>query len=519
MVQTTMKTPYASAMPYVDKLADGLTEYDAQRLASYDLYDDLYATDPETLRKMMDLSEDDDPRFLPLAQTIVDTMSRFVGKSWRFNVLPDYGSPADQQTAQTTLEAFFRRERVQAKFDAMKPELIRRGDAIWYLRADPEKPEGTRISISTIDPRVYFPIEDPDEPDRILGAMMVEDLLNEENEVITKVQRWLKTDHPDHPSPEGEFIAYDSAIYEQGTFFEEDSKPIQITVPLDIIDGISHLPLYHIKNREQSQNPFGRSDLTGLESLCSGASQALTDQDTAIAMAGLGMFWTDSEPPTDENGEVTDWVIGPRRVVEVGVGRKFDRVAGVSNTSESTGHIRLMEDRAYGSLGISDIATGIKVDGMAGAFSGIALAIRMQPIMDAADLKDSAINAVMTQMFYDLKQWFQVYENINFGEETQIESWSSSSDRVPFDRQQAWSELMDGYNAGVFSLKYVQTQLIERFGYTFEYGDPSQTNQEVAEFRDDLEDARGEWFGRNGVTPEGANVSMDNRMSAERAAI
>lgn len=519
MVAVTMKTPYSTAMPYVDKLPDNVDEYNAQRLASYDLYDDLYSTDPDTIKRMLELSDDDNPRFHPLAQTIVDTMARFVGKSWRFNILPDYGTPAGQQIAQEAMEKLFRRERIEAKFSAMKPEFLRRGDALWYLRADPEKPEGSRISVNTIDPRFYFPISDPNDPDKVVGCQLIEDMLEEDGTtVVTKVQTWLKPSSPDHPEFEtGEFIAYEMMKVEQGTAFDEEPKIISVITPLDILEGIRQLPIYHIKNKEQSQNPFGRSDLTGLESLCAGVSQALTDQDTAIAMAGLGMYVTDSGRPTSDDGEATDWILGPRRVVEIEDGKKFERIQGVTNTDQSTGHIELLEGRAFSSLGISDVATGIKIDGMAGAFSGIALAIRMQPIMDAADLKDSAINSVMTQMFYDLRDWFLTYEQISIEPEIQIESWSSSSDRVPFDRQQAWSELMDGYNAGIFSLKYVQTQLVERFGYNFEYGDPTESAQEEAEYRDDLEEAREEWFARNGMVDATADVAMTSRMAAERA--
>ena len=513
MVQVTMKTPYASAMPYVSALPDGVDEYNAQRIASYDLYDDLYTTDPATLRSMMEVSDETAARFLPLAQTIVDTMARFVGKSWRYNILAEFGTPAEQEAAKEAFAMLFRRERMVSKYVSMKPELIRRGDAVWYVRADPDKAEGSRISISTVDPRSYFPITDADDPDRTIGAMLIEEFIDEDGETpVTKVQRWLKPSHPEHPQYEtGEFISYEMSILEIGTAFDEEPKVIRTPVPIDILEGIRQIPLYHIRNREQSQNPFGRSDLTGLESLCAGVSQSLTDEDTAIAMAGLGMFATDSGAPKDDEGNETDWILGPNRVVEIDRGAKFERVNGVASTEASQSHIRLIEDRADGSLGISGIATGIKVDGMAGAFSGVALAIRMQPIMDAADQKDSAINGIMSQMFYDLKDWFSAYEGINLGE-VQIESWSSATDRVPFDRQQAWSELMDGYNSGVFSLKYVQAQLANRFGYGFDYQDEATVVE-----RDDLEEARSEWFARNGMDSVGANVSMDNRMAAERA--
>lgn len=520
MVAVTMKTPYATAMPYVTALPSDLDEYNGQRVASYGLYDDLYSTDPETIRSMIRMADGDEIRYLPLAQTIVDTLARFTGKSWRFNVLPDYGTPADQQVAREAFEKLFRRERMEAKFSAMKPELIRRGDAVWYVRADPEKPEGSRISISTVDPRSYFPITDENDPDKIVGAMLVEDILMEgDEEAATKVQRWLKWTSPDHPNfgdPEAS-IAHDIVLYEPGTFFTEEPAVVSTLQPLDTIDGIHQLPLYHIKNKEQTQNPFGRSDLVGLESLCGGVSQTASDEASALAFAGLGMYVTDSGRPVDDNGEDTDWILGPGRVVEVEEGKTFQRINGVSDVEASQKHIQMVEDRAFSSLGISDTAVGLSVDGMAGAFSGIALAIRMQPIMDAADQKDAAINSVLTQMFYDLKEWFQVYESINMGD-VQIESWSSSSDRVPFDRQQAWSELMDGYEQGIFSLEYVHAQLNERFGYSFENGDPAESAQNERVFRNDVDDAREQWFARSGMIDATADTAMASRMAAERGA-
>lgn len=471
MATTTVQTPYATAMPYITSALDGWTdEYDAQRLASYDLYDDLYNNDPTRYLVML-RGQDEDPILLPTAKRIINTLARYVGIDWGYALDPDAGTDTEQTAVKQALATLFKRERVLSKFASSKKEWLRRGDWIWYLTADEDKPEGKRISLNTLDPRMYFPIFDESNLSRLSGADIIEETMVDEEPAL-KVQRWIKPNHPDHPdydispTPEDAFIWYSVTIYKVEDFGDEEKRQIiEQPVPPTELTGIPTLPLYHIKNNESTDDPFGRSDLSGLESVIAGINQSISDEDLSLAMSGLGQYWTDSGAPRDDAGNIENWKLGPARVIEVDEDSKFERVDGINSVDPFQKHVEYLESQAYGVNGITNIALGSQ--GANIQESGVALALRMSPLFDAAAEKDELIHAVMDQMFHDLAYWFEAYEKIVFGDVV-VNSVTSDSDRLPFDRATRWSELMEGYKEGVFSLEFVLKVLQEDFGYDFD---------------------------------------------------
>ena len=472
MVAVTVKTPYNTAMPFVRELEGWIpSEYDRQRVASYELYDDLFHNDPDTMKRML-RGEDEQPVFIPTAQRIINTLSRYVGRGWGYMVDPDSGTESEQEFAKITFGELFKRERLLAKFTFGKKEFLRRGDWLWYLSADPDKAQGKRISVTTVDPRTYFPIFHPTDPTKIIGQQLIEQIMlgeGDEAEIAVKVQRWLKWQHADHPStgnPNAP-IANDIRIFALEGFGDpEEEEVVETRLELAEMPGIFSLPIYHIKNNEESDNPFGRSDLAGLESIVQGINQGISDEQEALAMAGLGMYYTDSGAPIDENGEETDWVLGAKRVIEVGSGRKFERVQGLSSVEPQQTHISKLEESAYGSNGITNIALGAQ--GANIQESGVALALRMSPLFDVASEKDITINDVLTQMFYDLStMWLPTYEGINIGA-AMVLSTVSIADRLPFDRETRFKELMDLHKAGVVTIEYVIKTLEAKFDYEFD---------------------------------------------------
>jgi len=486
MAEASLTTPYSTASPYTSgSLADWVDEYSAQRLAAYSLYDDLYYNAPGTYKLLL-RGSDDAPVYVPTAKRLINTFARYVGRNWGFSVLPALdpatgavpvdsdGAPVigpEELLAMSTFSDLFTRENMLGKFESGNRECLRRGDWVWYLSADPDKAEGSRISVESIDPSTYFPLTSDANINRLSGAMIVEQyVLDDDETVVVKVQRWLKPIHPDHPGyvPDGPAsateIAYDCTAYEVDSWSDPDER-VQVAVPwavaLEILPGILTVPLYHIRNAHTSGDPFGRSELSGVESLFVAINQAATDEDFALAMAGLGMYETDSGAPVDQDGNPTDWVLGPNRVVEVGNGKHFKRVPGVSSVDPSQSHIAYLEESAYGASGINEIALGSRGSVTE---SGIALSIRMQPLFDEADSRDKEINSVLSQMFHDLKTWFSVYEGVNLGE-VRIISTTDTTDRIPFDRKARWEELVNGYSAGIFALDFVHKILVEDFGY------------------------------------------------------
>lgn len=408
-------TPYSSAMRFVAPSArpTWVNPVDQERLASYDLYDDLYWNNPDSFQLML-RGSDDKPIYIPSAKRIVNTMSRYVARGFGFAIDETTEATPEQRLAVTVaFGELFKREDFISKFHSEKKCGIRRGDWLFYIYANPLKAEGTRISIKGLDPRTYFPIEATDDPDRIIGQQIVEQIREGDTNLL-RVQRWLKWEHPEHPQTGNPTapISYDVRVMEI-TGWESDADRVIVRVdqpPILLGPLLTSLPIYHIKNQPEQGNPFGSSEIRGLESIIAGINQSASDEDLSLAMAGLGLYWTDSGAPVDEDGEETDWVLGPKRVVEVGDGKTFGRVPGITTVEPFQDHIAMLKRSSDETLGISDVALG-QVDTTV-AESGIALTLRMGPIIDAAEETDSHILGVMNQMFHDLRtMWFPSYES------------------------------------------------------------------------------------------------------------
>jgi len=471
MPTTTVTTPYATAMPYATgALLTWTGEYDAQRLASYDLYDDLYDNSPDTA-KMMLRGSDDDPVYLPTAKRLINTMSRYVGKGWTFAdaevKFDEEGNEVQVDTEQYALavramRSLFVRERLTSIFHAGKKGFLRRGDWCWMISGDPLKAPNRRISVREIDPRTYFPRHlDPTDLDRVTGCEIQEESVEENGDFSVTVQRWVKAGDSLYDEAWAPEVAYEKVVYSMEDYADPTKRKVLRTeTPLDTLPGVFALPVYHIKNNEAGGNPYGRSELAGLESLVAGINQSISDEDLALAIAGLGMFWTDGGAPVDEEGEVTNWQLGPQEVIEVGKGSTFSRLDGIKSVEPSQTHIKFLQAEAYGVNGLSDVAMGTASN----VEAGISLALKLSPVFDAADEKDMAINAVLSQLLHDLRDWFLAYESIDMSM-VEFSSVTSSDDRMPFDRDARFTELMALLAAGAVSLSFVHNELNSKFGY------------------------------------------------------
>lgn len=482
MADTILQTPYSTAMPYVSDASAGgwSSEYDRQRMLSYGFYDDAYNND-RTARLML-RTADDTPVLVPTAKRLINALARYVGKGWGYKVLSldPLSEEAAEATPEQVIEAqrqlgmLFARERLLTTFRAGVPEWLRRGDWLWMVSADPLKREGRRISIKPIDPRRYFVMQnDPSDASRVTGQQLIEEVVIGDK-IGLFVQTWVKSSDPLHPNfgteepDEGFPIAYDAQAFDVADFGDPDKRKMlayEGNLPQAFVEGITSLPIYHIRNNETTDDPYGRSDLSGLESLLAAVNQTISDEDLALAMTGLGQYWTDSGAPVDETtGQPTSWKLGPKRVVEVGTGNKFDRIDGISSVDPSQDHTEYLEDRAFGTAGLSDVSIGTADEAV--AESGIALAIRFSPTADAVAVKNEALNAVFTQMFHDLKEWLAVYEGVDLGPVV-IVSETDDGNLLPFNREARWKELMEGIDAGVFTPEYAVGVLEEEFGYEF----------------------------------------------------
>lgn len=485
-----LQTPYSTAMPYVvgDAASGGWqSDYDRQRLASYDLYDDMFHNDPARYRLML-RGGDEKPIYVPTAGSVIKSLARYVGKNWGFRVeapIAEEGEDAVEVTpeqitlAQITFGKLFARERLLSRYRSGVPEWLRRGDWCWFVSADEFKAPGSRISVRPIDPRRYYPINgDPKDLSRLTGQQLIEEVMVGDT-IALYVQTWLKASDPGHPNygaAEGEVpfdITYEAAVFDVKDYADPEkrktlSSPDYETVAQETIPGISQLPIYHIRNNEETDDPFGRSELAGLESMVSGINQAISDEDLALALMGIGMYWTDSGAPVDETtGQPTNWKLGPNRVVETDEGTEFHKVEGITSVSPFQDHVGYMKGEAQGNVGLSDVSVGTAQN--VSAESGIALAIKFSPTQDTVTAKNDNSNGVLTQMLHDLKAWFMAFEQIDLGE-VDIVSVTEDKNLLPFDRESRWKELMEGVTAKIFTIEYAVQVASEEFGYVFPAG-------------------------------------------------
>lgn len=490
---------YDTAAPFYGTPESWLSPLDGQRLAAYTLYEALYANESDAFQLAL-RDDEENPIYIPSAKRIVKTIARYVAKGLGFTVTG--GTPEQQLDAITMYGDLFNRERFFAQFRGAMRYGLAFGDWCEFIYGDLLKPEGSRISIKPVDPAMYFPIFDPKDVDRVVGVRLVEQII-ENNKTFLKQQRWLTVRAEGHPNYsdglfiEGVPISYDTVVLEM-TDWEDPKKRkiVRTEQALVLVEGIFQLPVYHFTAIEKPGEHFGISVLQGLERVFYGINQAVTDEDVGLAMNALGVYLTDQKP-VDAAGNSTDWVIGPRRVVEVttggdeSVGNRFTRVPGITSIQPSQDHYKWLLDMAESTAGVSDVALG-QVDTQL-AESGIALAIRLGPLLDEAGDADELIVAKLNQLFHDMKDWFAAYEGKTFPPEVQVTAVLGP--KIPRDIEKDKNVYQDLWIGGALPTRVFLEKLNE---LGFDLGDPAALMAEVAKEQADKIAAQQEALGDTG---------------------
>lgn len=438
---TTITTPYASALALINTadIPTWLNDYDAQRVATYGLYEDIYWTKPQTFR-LLQRGGEKSPIYIPSGRVIVNTMDRYTGVDWEPVIDSSFGTPEEQIATLVAMTDLFKRERMGSKFQAAKLDGIMKGDWAFYITADAAKPQGTRIKIQAIGMDKVLPIEDPNDSERILGYDIAEEILIGTDTRIKRT-RYLKSDAPQYSlagagTPGGpiefsvtafEVTGWEDPAQQKPVTYDGEVAPVAMT-------GITTLPIYHIRNFEEVGNPFGSSEMRGIERLFAAVNQSVTDEELALALEGLGMYKSGKEPP--EGGV---WPLGPGRVVQ---DPDFERINGVNTVGPFQDHLTYLHGQMDEITGISDVAKG-KVD-VTVAESGIALSIRMGPILTASKKKDTSIKEVMNNLLYDLRDWFAAYEGVNM---TNTRVVSQFGNKMPENAEGRLKMLLQMYTA------------------------------------------------------------------------
>lgn len=484
---------YSTSKQWVGPAGDSniVGEIDKIRIAAYNLYDGIYHNRQESL-KIFVRGDDQLPIYMPSGKKIIEATSRYLMVGFDYFAKgveaededPEAVVTADTQQGASVIETyfanFFKREKIKSKFTNQKRYCLIRGDAIWYITADPKKPEGERLSLHELDPRQYFPIEDPNDNTRVIGCHIV-DLVqdptkpDDKNAKVARRQTYRKTTNPDGtPGP----ITSERTCWEMGKWDDriDDEKDLKrVPDPANDIPefalpaAIKTLPVYHIKNNALPNAGFGLSELAGMETLIFAMNQAITDEDLTLVMQGLGMYVTNAAPPVNNDGSAGDWNVGPGVVVELGTDQEFTRVTGVTDVGAYTEHMKSLDDALQQGSGTPEIAVGA-VD-VAVAESGIALMLQMGPILAKNAEKELEWILTHDQMFYDIvNQWLPAYEGID---PAQSLVTTIVDDPMPVNRDAKIQELILLYTSGVIMLEMVISGLME-LGYQFPSNDPAE---------------------------------------------
>jgi|SRR5687768_165559 len=398
-------TPYSTIAPLLGTLPGWVDPLEQQRIASYQKYEEIYWSSEEGFTQVM-RGDNEQPLFLPTARTLVNTVARYTCPDLSYTVTPSLSGGSTQDVAIATLafKNLFDREDFFSKFDINVLFGLIRADALWHFVADPLKPLGKRISIRTPDPASYFPVYDVDDPERIIKVHLAEQV-TEGGQV--KVSRLTYEKVFDETTGAVVQILRSHGVFKTEDWWNLTQPERWILPPEPLPDGITAIPVYHWKNFDPTA-PFGSSELRGLESVLAGINQAISDEDYTLAMEGLGVWATDGAGPVDEDGNAIDWVMGPARVLTKANGLR--KLNGTTSLGPYGEHIDRLSNAAKEAVGASDVAVGTA--DAATAESGVALLIRLGPMLASTGKKDKALLGLLRQMFYDLCFWLQVYEEL-----------------------------------------------------------------------------------------------------------
>lgn len=422
------------------------------RILRYRAYDRMYNNDPEVFNITI-RDQDGSPVQIPKAKVVVNTTAYFLLKGLVVTLSDDAN---DEQVA--FLDNFLKRELFYSRLAIAKRTGAARGDYVFHITADAEATEGRRVSLTTIDPWTYFPVWNAEDP-----------TFREAVRIITEV------DHPDKDNetclrilmywhdPENVDVIYrEEALWEkEGWFSEDEAELIQVILPQEALPAsITTIPVYHFVNDQWGEDPWGVSELRGLESIFQNISQSVTDESLALMLSGLGVYVTDAGRPV-VNGREVDWVISPGSIIEAAGATMFKRVDGVTNVQPIQDHLSMLNNEIMQASGTSPIAVG-EVDFNI-AESGVALAIKFIPTLAKIEDRELAAYAKLEQMWFDLLGWFTEFE-ISF---EGVEAVLTLGEKLPINRIKVLDELNQMLDRKVISRKFYRDEVARRLGYKF----------------------------------------------------
>jgi hypothetical protein len=454
-------------------------QQDQRRVAAYDGYDSMYLNLPGTF--LARGGQTDVPIYVPSASKIVEAIVRYLGKDWRWVVEsadPAVDSSADSNVIAVTLafHNLFVREEFKSKLYSLKRHMVQRGDGVFHIYADLSAPEGFRISIDEPHARNVFRIPHPTNDSVTIGYYLVDLIYADDG--TTQIAR--RQDYRYDPAGSGQ-------IFSQLSFWETNAwddryaghdalKPVEAPTAYKqspamqvamkggfLPPSIKSLPVYVFRNKREGGEPWGASQIAGLETLVGGVNNTITDEDITLALNGLGVFVTDSARPIDDQGNEIDWFVAPGTVLEVRPGTKFERVAGVSSNAPFQEHLGALKDSIDESAGLSATAIG-NVDASVAA-SGVALRLDMAPILAQNEEKETELLGRLDQMLYDILTMWLPLDGTSTPPGLMVTN--SFGDPLPRDRAAILKEVTDLVSAGLATIPWAIDYLARMLGFQF----------------------------------------------------
>jgi hypothetical protein len=454
-------TPYTTASSLFGTKPSWIpSELDQQRIQSYLLYEQIYWNVPDIFKVSL-RGSNDAPIYIPSGRTIVDTTNRYTAPAFnvivRDRVTGASGESQDTLAARMAISDLMARERFRSKFSGAKRYGLIRGDWVWHITADPTKALGSRISIVALDPGMYFKISDPEDIDTVVGCHLAQQVTDANGDPAIRRLTYRK----DSTNPEEPTVTVEEGLFPVDNWESDTAKPSTVIRPVTQLVGIRSLPVYHVKNFEEPGNPFGSSELRGLERLMAAVNQVMSDEDLTLAIEGIGVYATDAPQPIDPVTKApTNWKLGPGRVAHRPPGSKFERINGATSVGAYGDHFGRLVAAMREAASTPDIAVG-QVDVQV-ASSGIALALQLGPMLAKAGEKNELIIDVHNQMWFDIvNQWMPVYEETQF---VDVAVTCVVGDAIPVDRVARLTELNDMLDRGVIDTEFYR-QEASKLGY------------------------------------------------------
>lgn len=471
---------------YTNLLGNIVDPDDVARVKAYNLYDDFYHNRPETFQVTL-RGDSDVEIYLPSTKRIVDSTARFLA------VKPNWSlKGGNKEAVSQYFQNLTAREALNAMFVKAKKSGLTRGDAVWHITADGSKKVGERISIHTVHPSCYFPIE---QGDRVIGVHLV-DLVPDPREGTaaypdrTKLVARRQTYRKDGETIGGVAgqITSEVRLFELGGWDDRWLKPdemkplagVRVPMPKKLLPkAITAIPVYVVSNNVPDGSTYGMSQVAGVEYIVNAMNQSVTYEDLSLVLQGLGLYVSTAGPPAGPDGRPGKYKLHPGAVVEIGEGDTFTRVSGINSVAPFQEHINFLKDDMSTGLGLPDMASG-KVD-VSVAQSGIALALEMGPIISENEDKQLTIAGVWDHIGYDLIHgWLPAFEELDSPDTV----WETVfGDPMPVNREAKIAELIQLTTAGLLLKEEARDEMVE-LGYEKPSGITQSLLDEMREIAD-----------------------------------